>query len=146
MTTKNSYLIQSFFNTLVRDFKAYQKLEVLLKQQKLLYLSFDAEKLEQNLTLQQSLLSQLQQHAQKRSQIMVSLQLSADKTGIERFFSALPSAAGKKVRCQWQHLENMVKRCQTLNQENGQTSANFHELMVSVTSAEQHTYQEHLLG
>lgn len=146
MTSKTSHLIQSFFNTLVHDFKSYQRLEVLLKQQKSLYLSFDADKLEQNLALQQPLLEQLHRHAQQRSQIMVNLQLSADKTGTEQFFSALPSSAAKKVRHQWQQLENMVKRCQALNHENGQTSASFHELMASLTSAEQHTYQEQLSG
>ncbi|WP_341662433.1 flagellar protein FlgN [Vibrio sp.] len=146
MSSKTSHLIQSFFNTLVQDIKSYQKLETLLKQQKSLYLHFDADKLERNTAQQQPLLTLLRQHAHQRSQIMATFQLPTDKQGVERFFSALPPTAAEKLQALWLELETLIKRCQVLNQENGQTSASFHELVASLTNPQQHTYTEQPLG
>ncbi|GLT16395.1 protein LfgN [Vibrio zhanjiangensis] len=146
MSSKTSHLIQSFVNTLVQDIQSYQKLETLLKQQKPLYFTFEVDKLEHNIARQQPLLHQLQQHAHHRSQIMARLKLSADHIGIERLFSALPPPAGEKIRHLWSQLEKLVKCCQALNQENGQTTANFHELVSSLNCSEQHTYTEKPAG
>ena len=142
MSSKTSHLIQSFFNTLVQDIKSYQKLEILLKQQKALYLHFDADQLESNIAQQQPLLVLLRQNAHQRSQIMATFQLKMDKKGVERFFSALPPAAAEKIKSLWHQLETLIKHCQVLNQENGQTSASFHELIASLTRPQQHTYTE----
>ncbi|MBN3495034.1 MULTISPECIES: flagellar protein FlgN [Vibrio] len=142
MASETSRMIQRFLTSIGEDIKSYRQLAKLLQEQKSLYLCFDAAKLNQNLAQQKPLLNKLGQHAKERSQTMTALRLTRDQGGMNKLFSALPTSLSNKVHSQWRELESLVKHCQALNQENGQSSASFHELMCHITQPRQHTYEE----
>ncbi|USD31743.1 MULTISPECIES: flagellar protein FlgN [Vibrio] len=142
MASETSRVIQRFLTSIGDDIKSYRQLATLLQEQKSLYLSFDAAKLNQNLAEQKSLLKKLDQHASERSQAMKALRLTSDQAGISKLFSVLPPSLSNKVHAQWRELESLVKHCHALNQENGQSSASFHELMSHITQPSQDTYEE----
>lgn len=142
MASETSRMIQRFLTSIGDDIKSYRQLATLLQEQKSLYLSFDATKLNQNLAEQKPLLRKLDLHASERSQTMKALRLTSDQAGISKLFSVLPPSLSGKVHAQWRELESLVKQCHALNQENGHSSASFHELMCHVTQPSQHTYEE----
>ncbi|MDN3609434.1 flagellar protein FlgN [Vibrio ostreicida] len=143
MTTSDpSRLIKQYVKTIGQDIRLYQQLTPLLREQKQLYLTLDATRLSANLEQQKPLLNQLIAHAEERRQTMITLALPVEKRGVDKLISLLPPAISKQVSAQCRMLQGMIEQCQKLNQDNGQTSANFHELMVQITQPNQHTYAD----
>ncbi|MFD2015055.1 flagellar export chaperone FlgN [Vibrio olivae] len=108
-----------------------------------LYLQFNGEALDTNLRQVNPILDALGQSANTRTQCMKQLHLPANEQGANRLLHALPAPIKPGILKQWAKLQSLVKRCQQLNYENGQSSASFHELIKPIFQPEQHTYQEH---
>lgn len=142
MATDKKQLIQRFLRTLGHDIKHYQALLPLLKTQRDLYLTFDADLLQANASQQMPLLAALKRSSGERSQCLEQLGLSADETGVSRMLAVLPHAMEKQARSQWSTLKNLVMQCQQYNTENGQVSANFQEMLSQVTATSPYTYPE----
>lgn len=143
MASEASRHIQSFIRTIGEDIALYRKLAQLLSAQPSLYLAFDAHDLQQNIDAQKPLLTKLNGNATLRSQIMKKLGLPATQGGTEKLFKALPQPLGKKVVQQWQLLGSLIAHCQQLNQSNGSSCADFHELVGTLNQPIQYTYAEH---
>lgn len=143
MATSKTELVQNFVVSISEDIKLYRKLLSLLQHQKALYLKFDGESLSHNISKQLPVLKQLGHNASQRSRLLSQLNLPCSEHGVERLVRALPIKLSDNVRKQWQILESLIKECQKYNQENGQSSAAFHELLGELTGREQHSYEEH---
>ncbi|KLN66184.1 flagellar protein FlgN [Vibrio sp. VPAP30] len=142
MTSEASRLVQNFVRSVGEDIALYRKLAPLLQDQRMLYLTFDAEKLNQNINTQKPLIEKLNANAKMRSQVMDKLGLPLEQSSIEKIFNALPQSIAHKVRHQWQTLASLIEQCQQLNSDNGASSAAFHELISSLKEPSQHTYTE----
>lgn len=77
----------------------------------------DLKRLESLLAEKQPLLAQLDQHGRQRSQALVSLELTADRAGLQRL--ADTSSAGAELMARSDELGELLKRCQGANQRNG---------------------------
>ncbi|NMS37629.1 flagellar protein FlgN, partial [Vibrio parahaemolyticus] len=121
--------IQQFVRSISEDIKLYQQLLPLLQQQKVLYLKFDGEALNDNVQKQMPILNKLSRSANDRSQCMRALGLACNDASVKRIFNALPAQIGMQARKQWALLETLVSQCQQYNQSNGHSSAAFHELV-----------------
>lgn len=141
MALNRGQLIQSFLYTISEDVRLYRQLQQLLQQQKSLYIQFDGETLGNNIRQQVPLLNQLNRNATQRSQCLQRLGLQNDPQGVERLFALLPGHLQQRATKQWLALNNLVEQCQLLNQSNGQSSANFQELLGNLTDPSP-TYQE----
>ena len=142
MATAASQYIQQFVRSISEDIQRYQQLLVLIQQQKRLYLQFDGESLNDNIQKQTPILNQLSRSAHERSQLMRSLGLVNNQSGVNRIFNALPAKISAPARKQWALLESLVLQCQQSNQSNGQSSAAFQELLNQIQQPAQHTYEE----
>jgi len=141
MATASQY-IQQFVRSISEDIQRYQQLLVLIQQQKALYLQFDGELLNDNIQKQMPILNQIAHSTQERSQLMRSLGVLNDQSGVNRIFNALPSKVSVPARKQWALLESLVLQCQQSSQNNGQSSAAFQELLNQIQQPAQHTYEE----
>ena len=141
MATASQY-IQQFVRSISEDIQRYQQLLVLIQQQKALYLQFDGELLNDNIQKQMPILNQIAHSTQERSQLMRSLGVLNDQSGVNRIFNALPSKVSVPARKQWALLESLVLQCQQSSQKNGQSSAAFQELLNQIQQPAQHTYEE----
>ncbi|WP_346266739.1 flagellar export chaperone FlgN, partial [Vibrio parahaemolyticus] len=121
--------MQQFVRSISEDIKLYQQLLPLLQQQKVLYLKFDGEALNDNVQKQMPILNKLSRSANDRSQCMRALGLACNDASVKRIFNALPAQIGMQARKQWALLETLVSQCQQYNQSNGHSSAAFHELV-----------------
>lgn len=144
MATDTSRVIQTFLRTVGEDIRLYRQLAPLLKAQKSLYLTFDANRLDDNIAEQKPLLEKLEHHANVRSHAMQTLGLTRDKKGVETLFNALPKQLSAQVNQQWQVLQSLIAQCQQYNHDNGVSSATFHELITQLKQPASHTYAEHL--
>ncbi|WP_325893208.1 flagellar protein FlgN [Grimontia sp. NTOU-MAR1] len=145
MTSDKKQLIKAFLQTVGHDIRHYQALLPLLKAQRALYLTFDANLLDANTKQQLPLLAALKRSSNERSQSLIQLGLSADDNGITRLLSVLPNTLSTQAKNQWSMLKNLIEQCQKYNAENGQTSASFHEMLSQMTTASSPTYQENTL-
>ncbi len=143
MNSSKTRLAQQFVGTIRADIERYQQLAQLLEAQKPLYLQFNGEALDTNLRQVNPILDALGQSANTRTQCMKQLHLPANEQGANRLLHALPAPIKPGILKQWAKLQSLVKHCQQLNYENGQSSASFHELIKPIFQPEQHTYQEH---
>ncbi len=125
------------------DIKLYRKLLALLQHQKALYLKFDGGSLSDNIQSQLPILNQLGRNASERSQALAQLKLPCSEVGVERLIKALPAKLSDNVNKQWHILESLITQCQKYNQNNGQSSAAFQELLGELTGQKQHSYEEH---
>lgn len=141
MATASQY-IQQFVRSISEDIQRYQQLLVLIQQQKALYLQFDGELLNDNIQKQMPILNQIAHSTQERSQLMRSLGVLNNQSGVNRIFNALPSKVRVPARKQWVLLESLVLQCQQSSQSNGQSSAAFQELLNQIQQPAQHTYEE----
>ncbi|EJL6724974.1 flagellar export chaperone FlgN [Vibrio alginolyticus] len=142
MASAVSQRIQQFVRSISEDIKLYQQLLPLLQQQKVLYLKFDGEALNDNVQKQMPILNKLSRSANGRSQCMRALGLACNDASVKRIFNALPAQIGMQARKQWALLETLVSQCQQYNQSNGHSSAAFHELVSQLKQPVQHTYED----
>ncbi|ELB2768156.1 MULTISPECIES: flagellar export chaperone FlgN [Vibrio] len=142
MASAVSRRIQQFVRSISEDIKLYQQLLPLLQQQKVLYLKFDGEALNDNVQKQMPILNKLSRSANDRSQCMRALGLACNDASVKRIFNALPAQIGMQARKQWALLETLVSQCQQYNQSNGHSSAAFHELVSQLKQPVQHTYED----
>ncbi|MDD1781847.1 flagellar protein FlgN [Enterovibrio sp. ZSDZ35] len=142
MASNASQLIQLFLQTIGRDIRHYQQLLELLKHQRVLYMTFDAEALTRNIADQQPLISQLAKSAQERQDCLNKLGVGCSRSGVARLMKALPPSLGPQAKKQWETLQRLVECCQQYNNENGQTTATFHEMIAGVLQPTSDTYQE----
>ncbi|EOX4904232.1 flagellar export chaperone FlgN [Vibrio alginolyticus] len=142
MASAVSQRIQQFVRSISEDIKLYQQLLPLLQQQKVLYLKFDGEALNDNVQKQMPILNELSRSANDRSQCMRALGLACNDASVKRIFNALPAQIGMQARKQWALLETLVSQCQQYNQSNGHSSAAFHELVSQLKQPVQHTYED----
>ncbi len=142
MASAVSQRIQQFVRSISEDIKLYQQLLPLLQQQKVLYLKFDGEALNDNVQKQMPILNKLSRSANDRSQCMRALGLACNDASVNRIFNALPTQIGMQARKQWALLETLVSQCQQYNQSNGHSSAAFHELVSQLKQPVQHTYED----
>ncbi|EIP0120580.1 flagellar export chaperone FlgN [Vibrio alginolyticus] len=142
MASAVSQRIQQFVRSISEDIKLYQQLLPLLQQQKVLYLKFDGEALNDNVQKQMPILNKLSRSANDRSQCMRALGLACNDASVKRIFNALPAQIGMQARKQWTLLETLVSQCQQYNQSNGHSSAAFHELVSQLKQPVQHTYED----
>ncbi|CAD5108562.1 flagella synthesis protein FlgN [Zestomonas carbonaria] len=77
----------------------------------------DLARLESLLGEKQPLLAQLAQHGNQRNQIMASLQLGADRAGLETLASR--SAQGAELLARGDELSALLEECQAANLRNG---------------------------
>ncbi len=145
MASGTTQHIQDFVRTIGKDIVHYRELLNLLHKQKALYLTFDSDALTQNIRQQVPILNQLNKTADLRSECMKNLGLPATELGVKRLLRALPKQIQPKITQQWHQLQALVHECQKRNQDNGQTSATFHELLCQITQPVQHTYEEQFL-
>ncbi|WP_112478731.1 flagellar protein FlgN [Vibrio variabilis] len=143
MAASKTELVQTFVLSISEDIKLYRKLLALLQHQKALYLKFDGESLSDNIQSQLPILNQLGRNASERSQALTQLKLPCSEVGVERLIKALPAKLSDNVNKQWHILESLITQCQKYNQNNGQSSAAFQELLGELTGQKQHSYEEH---
>lgn len=143
MAASKTELVQAFVLSISDDIKLYRKLLALLQHQKALYLKFDGESLSDNIQSQLPILNQLGRNASERSQALTQLKLPCSQAGVERLIRALPAKLSDNVNKQWHILESLIAQCQKYNQNNGQSSAAFQELLGELTGQKQHSYEEH---
>ncbi|MGF1774395.1 flagellar protein FlgN [Vibrio wakamikoensis] len=143
MAASKTELVQAFVLSISDDIKLYRKLLALLQHQKALYLKFDGESLSDNIQSQLPILNQLGRNASNRSQALTQLKLPCSQAGVERLIRALPAKLSDNVHKQWHILESLIAQCQKYNQNNGQSSAAFQELLGELTGQKQHSYEEH---
>lgn len=77
----------------------------------------DLPRLQALLADKQPLLTQLDQHGRTRSQLLRSLQLSADRVGLQAL--AAQSSQGELLLERGDQLNNLLERCQSANLRNG---------------------------
>ncbi|MFZ3206761.1 MAG: flagellar export chaperone FlgN [Pseudomonas sp.] len=77
----------------------------------------DLARLQSILEKKQPLLAQLDQHAQARSQLLLGLQLSADRAGLQAL--AERSSQGTALLERGDQLHRLLERCQAANLRNG---------------------------
>ncbi len=98
MASAVSQRIQQFVRSISEDIKLYQQLLPLLQQQKVLYLKFDGEALNDNVQKQMPILNKLSRSANDRSQCMRALGLACNDASVKRIFNALPAQIGMQAR------------------------------------------------
>jgi flagella synthesis protein FlgN len=75
--------------------------------------------LEEILATKQALIILLEQHGRKRSEILASLNLPTDRTGLEQLASQ--SSIGDQLLTQGDALTALIAQCQAANIKNGQS-------------------------
>jgi flagella synthesis protein FlgN len=75
--------------------------------------------LEDILAQKQAMIILLEQHGRKRSEILVSLNLPADRSGLEQLASQ--SSIGDQLLEQSEKLTDLLAQCQAANVNNGQS-------------------------
>ncbi|WP_415846606.1 flagellar export chaperone FlgN, partial [Vibrio aerogenes] len=110
-----------------------------------LYLTFDGDALNQNLREQIPLYQKLQESASLRTACLKSVKLPADEHSVKRIFAVLPPALKNQAEKQWAVLSTLIHQCHAQNQENGQCSAQFHEMLTQLTQPSP-TYDTNLNG
>lgn len=143
MASNRGQLMQSFMFTISEDLKLYRQLHTLLTEQKALYLQFNGDALGKNIRQQVPVLNQLHRNASHRTQCLQRLALPNSDKGVLRLFSALPASLRTRIEKQWQVLNLLIQQCQRLNQDNGLSSATFHELLSELTQPSP-TYEERI--
>ncbi|MFW0759429.1 flagella synthesis protein FlgN [Pseudomonas sp. H11T01] len=101
------------------DFAPAQHLLELLQAESLALHGRDMPLLEDILAQKQALIILLEQHGRKRSQILVSLNLPANHSGLEQL--AGQSSIGDQLLTQSDELNQLLAKCQTANELNGRS-------------------------
>ncbi|KAB0496018.1 flagella synthesis protein FlgN [Pseudomonas moorei] len=101
------------------DFAPAQQLLELLQTESLALHGRDMPLLENVLAQKQALIILLEQHGRKRSEILASLNLPTNRSGLEQLASH--SSIGEQLLEQSDVLTNLLAQCQTTNASNGQS-------------------------
>ncbi|MBC3364548.1 flagellar protein FlgN [Pseudomonas sp. SWRI154] len=101
------------------DFAPAQQLLELLQTESLALHGRDMPLLENILAQKQALIILLDQHGRKRSEILASLNLPADNSGLERLASQ--SSIGDQLLSQSAALTDLLSQCQAANARIGQS-------------------------
>ncbi|QQN97525.1 flagella synthesis protein FlgN [Pseudomonas sp. SW-3] len=101
------------------DFAPAQRLLELLQTESLALHGRDMPLLEDILAQKQAMIILLEQHGRKRSEILVSLNLPADRSGLEQLASQ--SSIGDQLLEQSEKLTDLLAQCQAANVSNGQS-------------------------
>lgn len=101
------------------DFAPAQRLLELLQTESLALHGRDMPLLEDILAQKQAMIILLEQHGRKRSEILVSLNLPADRSGLEQLASQ--SSIGDQLLEQSEKLTDILAQCQAANVNNGQS-------------------------
>ena len=101
------------------DFAPAQQLLELLQIESLALHGRDMPLLENVLAQKQALIILLEQHGRKRSEILASLNLPANRSGLEQLASQ--SSVGEALLAQSDVLTNLLAQCHTTNASNGQS-------------------------
>jgi flagella synthesis protein FlgN len=101
------------------DFAPAQRLLELLQAESLALHGRDMPLLEDILAQKQALIILLEQHGRKRSQILVSLNLPANRSGLEQL--AGHSSIGEQLLTQSDELNRLLADCHGANELNGRS-------------------------
>ncbi|SFH18007.1 flagella synthesis protein FlgN [Pseudomonas sp. NFACC45] len=101
------------------DFAPAQQLLELLQAESLALHGRDMPSLENILAQKQALIILLDQHGRKRSEILASLNLPANRDGLEQL--ARQSSVGDQLLAQSEVLNDLLAQCQAANTRNGQS-------------------------
>ncbi|MEN2393203.1 flagella synthesis protein FlgN [Pseudomonas halotolerans] len=101
------------------DFAPAQQLLALLQAESLALHGRDMPSLENILAQKQALIILLDQHGRKRSEILASLNLPANRDGLEQLASH--SSVGDQLLAQSEVLNDLLAQCQAANARNGQS-------------------------
>ncbi|MFZ3281737.1 MULTISPECIES: flagella synthesis protein FlgN [Pseudomonas] len=101
------------------DFAPAQQLLELLQTESLALHGRDMPLLEEILAHKQALIILLEQHGRKRSEILASLNLPTDRSGLAQLASQ--SSIGDQLLTQGDALTDLIAQCQTANLKNGQS-------------------------
>ena len=104
---------------IIDDFAPAQQLLELLQTESLALHGRDMPLLENVLAQKQALIILLEQHGRKRSEILASLNLPANRSGLEQLASQ--SSVGEALLAQSDVLTNLLAQCHTTNASNGQS-------------------------
>lgn len=104
---------------ITEDFVPAQQLLELLRAESLALHGRDMPLLENILAQKQALIILLDQHGRKRSEILVSLNLPANHSGLEQLASQ--SSIGDQLLSQSKVLNDLLAQCQATNAKNGQS-------------------------
>jgi flagella synthesis protein FlgN len=104
---------------IIDDFAPAQHLLELLQTESLALHGRDMQLLEDILAQKQALIVLLDQHGRKRSEILASLNLPLDRTGLEQLASH--SSIGEQLLTQSDVLTDLLAQCQAANARNGQS-------------------------
>lgn len=101
------------------DFAPAQQLLELLQTESLALHGRDMPLLEEILAHKQALIILLEQHGRKRSEILASLNLPTDRSGLAQL--AADSSIGDQLLTQGDALTDLIAQCQAANLKNGQS-------------------------
>ncbi|OYQ04472.1 flagellar biosynthesis protein FlgN [Pseudomonas mandelii] len=101
------------------DFAPAQYLLELLQTESLALHGRDMPLLEDILAQKQAMIILLEQHGRKRSEILASLNLPTDRSGLEQLASQ--SSIGDQLLEQSEKLTDLLAQCQAANVNNGQS-------------------------
>ena len=101
------------------DFAPAQQLLELLQTESLALHGRDMPLLEEILAHKQALIILLEQHGRKRSEILASLNLPTDRSGLAQL--AGQSSIGEQLLTQGDALTDLIAQCQAANLKNGQS-------------------------
>ncbi|MHA3736536.1 flagella synthesis protein FlgN [Pseudomonas sp. Eth.TT006] len=104
---------------IIDDFAPAQQLLELLQTESLALHGRDMPLLEEILAHKQALIILLEQHGRKRSEILASLNLPTDRSGLEQL--AGQSSIGDQLLAQGDALTDLIAQCQAANVKNGQS-------------------------
>lgn len=107
----------NFLQQLHEDIGIAQQLLALIQAEFVALGERDLTKLDQILSAKMPLLSHLDQHGRQRSQILISLQLTADRQGLQQL--AAHSTLGSDLLERSDELSALLEQCQSANLSNG---------------------------
>jgi flagella synthesis protein FlgN len=104
---------------IIDDFAPAEQLLGLLQTESIALHGRDMPLLEEILAQKQALIILLEQHGRKRSEILASLNLPTNRSGLEQLASQ--SSIGEQLLAQSNVLNDLLARCQAANVNNGQS-------------------------
>ncbi len=107
----------NFLQQLHEDIGIAQQLLELIQAEFVALSERDLTKLDQILSAKMPLLSHLDQHGRQRSQMLISLQLTADQQGLQQL--AAHSTLGSELLERSDELSVLLEKCQSANLSNG---------------------------
>lgn len=128
--------VKALLRDLQQDVKHYQKLSLLLQQQRMAILTCHVTHTE---TLDSQLMEiypQLQTSARRRVEILQQLHLPPNSSGIRSLFSRLPLTIKAQAETCWNTLKQLALTCQHLNERNGLLLHSQHEWLTPLLALE----------